>query len=106
MTRLNSPQNISIDWDGNVLTILDNAGNQLALFSRVVASGTFVANGAASVTVGATSILAGDEVSISLNTVGGTVGALPTVKTLTAGTGFTTAGTASDTSTYNYKIRR
>jgi len=43
-------------------------------------------------------------VLISLNTVGGTVGAIPKVTTITAGTSFTVAGTASDTSTYNWAI--
>jgi hypothetical protein len=66
--------------------------------------GTFVANGASAVTVSNTAIEATDAIIISLNTVGGTVGAVPAVKTLTPGTGFTVAGTASDTSTYNYAI--
>lgn len=69
-------------------------------------SGTFIANGASAVTVANTNILATDTVAISLNTVGGTVGVQPHLATLTAGTGFTVSGTASDTSTYNYKIIR
>lgn len=68
-------------------------------------NGTFVANGATPVTVsGLANFAITDLVVISLNTVGGTVGATPAVKTVTAGTGFTVAGTASDTSTYNYKV--
>ena len=67
-------------------------------------SGTFVANGATAVTVAATGVTATSMILLSLNTVGGTVGAIPAVQTITAGTGFTVAGTASDTSTYNYLI--
>lgn len=64
--------------------------------------GTFICNGATPVTVADTDVIAGSNILISLNTVGGTVGAIPAVKTITPGTGFTVAGTASDTSTYNY----
>ncbi len=66
--------------------------------------GTFVANGATSVVVADTAVDAGSNIFISLNTVGGTVGAIPSVKTITPGVGFTVSGTASDTSTYNYLI--
>lgn len=66
--------------------------------------GTFVCNGTTPVTVSNTSVAITDAIIISLNTVGGTVGAVPAVKTITASTGFTVAGTASDTSTYNYAI--
>lgn len=66
--------------------------------------GTFICNGATPVTVNNSSIATTDVIVISLNTVGGTVGAVPAVKTITASTGFTVAGTASDTSTYNYVI--
>jgi hypothetical protein len=67
-------------------------------------SGTFVANGTSAVTVTNAAITTTAVVIISLNTVGGTVGALPVVTTITAGTSFTVAATASDTSTYNYRI--
>ncbi|RAK51210.1 2-C-methyl-D-erythritol 4-phosphate cytidylyltransferase [Phenylobacterium soli] len=66
--------------------------------------GTFVLNGATPVTVSNTSVAISDAIIISLNTVGGTVGAVPAIKTITAATGFTVAGTAGDTSTYNYAI--
>ena len=66
--------------------------------------GTFVCNGITPVTVGNTSFAITDAVIISLNTVGGTVGALPHLATATGGTGFTTVGTALDTSTYNYAL--
>lgn len=67
-------------------------------------AGTFVLNGATPVTVSNTSIAITDAIVISLNTVGGTVGVQPHVATITAATGFTVVGTASDTSTYNYSI--
>ncbi len=77
-------------------------GPQISQFQMV--SGTFVANGASAVTVADARVTATSIILISLNTVGGTVGAVPAVKTITAGTGFTVAGTASDTSTYSYLI--
>jgi len=68
-------------------------------------SGSFVANGATPVTVADARITANSNVLITLKTVGGTVGAIPAIQTITAGTGFTVAGTALDTSTYVYEIR-
>lgn len=67
-------------------------------------SGTFVCNGVTPVTVNNTAVSPNSQINVTLKTVGGTVGALPAVKTITPGTGFTIAGTASDTSTYNYTI--
>lgn len=67
-------------------------------------SGTFTCNGTTPVVVANTKITANSSVIITLKTVGGTVGAIPSIKTITAGTGFTVSGTASDTSVYNYKI--
>lgn len=66
--------------------------------------GTFVLNGSTPVTVSNTSVAVTDAIIISLNTVGGVVGVPPSVATITAATGFTVAGTAADTSTYNYAI--
>lgn len=66
--------------------------------------GTWVCNGATPVSVANTSVAITDTIVTSLNTVGGTVGVQPHVATITAGTGFTIVGTASDTSTYNYTI--
>lgn len=66
--------------------------------------GTFALTGVTPVTVANTSIAITDAIVISLNTVGGTVGAVPAIQTITASTGFTVAGTALDTSTYNYAI--
>ena len=67
-------------------------------------SGTFTANGASSVTVANTAVTANSIIIFTLKTVGGTVGAYPSIKTITVGTGFTVACTASDTSVYNYRI--
>lgn len=66
--------------------------------------GTFQLNGTTPVSVSNTSVAITDAIVISLNTVGGTVGALPSIKTITASTGFTVSGTALDTGTYNYAI--
>lgn len=66
--------------------------------------GTFVCNGTTPVTVTDPNVTANSAIVITLKTVGGTVGAHPAIQTITAGTGFTVAGSASDTSTYNYCI--
>ena len=67
-------------------------------------AGTFTANGASAVTVANANVTANSIIIFTLGTVGGTVGAYPAVKTITPGTGFTVACTASDTSIYNYLI--
>lgn len=68
--------------------------------------GTYINNGATPVTVANTAVTAGSNIIFTLKTVGGTVSASPpNIKTITPGTGFTVAGLASDTSTYNYEIR-
>lgn len=67
-------------------------------------AGTFTLNGATPVTVANANLAVGDIIVYSLRTVGGTVGAHPSVKTRTNGTGFTVAGTASDTSIFDYRI--
>lgn len=69
-----------------------------------VTAGQFVCNGASAVTVAAPSVTLTSTISISLSVVGGTVGAQPVLKTLTPGVGFTVAGSASDTSTYNWQV--
>lgn len=67
--------------------------------------GTFVCNGATPVTVTDPNVTANSNIIITLKTVGGTVSpSVPYIATITPGTGFTVTGTASDTSTYNYKI--
>lgn len=65
---------------------------------------TFVCNGATPVTVAYAGLTAQSQILVTLKTVGGTVGAIPVPQTVTAGTGFTIQGTASDTSTYNLLI--
>jgi len=66
--------------------------------------GTVKLNGATPVAVTNAFVRESSTFKFGLNTVGGTVGAYPSVKTVTAGTGFTVAGTALDTSTYTYEI--
>lgn len=65
---------------------------------------SFVVNGVTPVTVAAPQVTATSAMIPYLLTAGGTVGAIPAVKTITAGTGFTIAGSASDTSTYGVLI--
>ena len=67
-------------------------------------SGTFTCNGATPVTVTDSRVTANSAIVVTLKTVGGTVGAVPAIKTITAGAGFTIAGTALDTSVYNYLV--
>jgi hypothetical protein len=69
-----------------------------------VSQGTFTLNGTTAVTVTNAAVTANSLIPITLKTVGGTVGAVPAIQTITAATGFTVAGTASDTSVYNYAI--
>ncbi len=76
----------------------------VALGTSSARTGTFVCNGATPVTVTNTTFAITDIVCVSLKTVGGTVGAIPAVQTVTGATGFTIAGTASDTSTYSYLL--
>lgn len=66
--------------------------------------GTFTCNGTTPVAVTNANVTANSVIVVTLKTVGGTVGAVPSVKTITPGSGFTISGTASDTSVYNYAI--
>lgn len=61
---------------------------------------TFVCNGVTPVNVVDPGVTSSSIIIPTLQTVGGTVGALPTVATITPGTGYTIKGTAADTSTY------
>lgn len=65
--------------------------------------GTVQVNGTTPVTITNSNIQTTSIIVFSLNTVGGTVGAIPVVKTITAGS-CTVVATASDTSTYNFII--
>jgi hypothetical protein len=66
--------------------------------------GSFTANETTPVTVSNTAFAITDTVIISLQAVGGTVGALPHLVTVTAATGFDVVASAGDTSTYNYAL--
>lgn len=70
----------------------------------ITATGTFTCNETTPVVVAQTAITANSGILPTLKTVGGTVGAIPAVKTITPTTGFTIAGTAGDTSVYNYHV--
>lgn len=84
---------------------VSGAGITAALLAWFQANaGTFTADGATAVTVAATEVTANSQILITLKTVGGTVGAIPHVETITPGTGFTVVATASDTSIYNYTV--
>ncbi len=65
-------------------------------------SGTVTLNEATPVAVANKLITANSVVTFTLKPVGGTLGAYPSIKTITPGTGFTVAGSASDTSVYNW----
>lgn len=67
-------------------------------------SGNFTINGVTPVSVADANVTASSVVAIGLKTVGGTVGAIPHLATITPGTGFTVVGTASDSSSYSYTI--
>lgn len=93
---------ISSSGSGAVTTA--NAYTAQKAGSAVALNGTFVCDGATPVTVVNANLEAGDSIVLTLATVGGTVGDTPALKTRTNGTGFTVAGTALDTSTYQYRI--
>lgn len=66
--------------------------------------GNFTVNGTATVVVSAPQVTALSDINITLKTVGGTVGAVPAITTITPGTGFTVVATSGDTSTYNFSV--
>lgn len=102
MSLYQAGQEILSSLIGSFRVPVDSGGAQVA--SIPLKGGTFVCNGATPVTVADTAVDAGSNIIITLNTPGGTVGAIPAVQTKTAGVGFDVAGTALDTSTYNYLI--
>lgn len=89
------PTNVNITGGSITADLNTNTGSM----------GTFTATGASSVTVANTTVTANSVIVFTPKTPAGTVSpnAL-NVKTITPGTGFTVAGTASDTSVYNYAI--
>ena len=74
------------------------------LGSRKFTGGIVTLTDSTPVTVAAPMVTANSVIIFTLKTVGGTVGAYPTIQTITPGTGFTVEGGASDTSTYNWLI--
>ena len=79
----------------------------MTLFKRQDASRltkSFTLNGTTPVQVDDVTVSADSTIVITLKTVGGTVGAVPAIQTITVGEGFTVAGTAGDTSVYNYLV--
>jgi len=92
-----------IDTDGDVL--LSAIGKSLKVLAGANGkAGTVTLNGATPVSVATTALKDTSVVLFGLKTVGGTVGAYPSVKTVTPNTGFDVAGTAGDTSVYNWII--
>lgn len=67
-------------------------------------TGSFTATGDTDVTVVAPEVTADSVIVITLKTVGGTVGAVPVIQTITPGTGFTVDADSGDTSVYNYVV--
>ncbi len=80
------------------------ANADITSLTGLTSVGTFTANGTTPVTVAFAGITANSLVLITLKTVGGTVGAVPAIKTITPTTGFTVAATAGDTSTYSFLV--
>ena len=80
----------------------------ITLFTSIgdipVTRGTVTLNGATPVTVAAPLVTANSNISFTLKTVGGSVGAIPAIQTITPGVGFTVSGSAGDTSVYSYVI--
>lgn len=92
--------------NGSALQVFPPIGGDGGLPTSTYTSmgvGTLTANGATPVTVTDAGVTANSIIAFTLKTVGGTVSpnAL-NVLTITPGTGFTAAGTALDTSVYNY----
>ncbi len=95
-----------VSRDQLVLDGINTTTGQLSAQNRTVnlMHGTVTLNGATPVTVANAFITANSNVNFTLKTVGGTVGAVPAIQTITPSTGFTVAGTALDTSVYNYRV--
>lgn len=90
-------------FTGDIKVTTAGKGLQVKSGSNAKA-GTAVANGATPVTVSTTAFTANSTVIWGLKTVGGTILGAPYMLTVNAGTGFTFAAGASDTSTYNWVI--
>lgn len=83
-------------WQGNLIVT--------GSITQEGGGGTVTLNGATPVTVSNSNVTANSTILFTLKAVHGTVGAYPSIKTITPGTGFTVAGTALDLSDYNYNI--
>jgi hypothetical protein len=86
---------------GGAAVTIGNTGNFTVPAAR---RGTFVATAGGTVTVANTHVAVGSDITITLETVGGTISTAPVINTLTAGTGFTVTCGAADTSTYRYTV--
>lgn len=93
---------LGVQSNGSPSSVLEPTTTGAIAALSVASRGTFVANGATAVTVAYTGMTRTRAITVSLNTVGGAVGAQPVVNTVTPGTGFTVVATAGDTSTYNW----
>jgi len=93
LTRIGVPHEVA-KYEGRL------TGNDTTL------QGTFTLNGATNVVVAAPALGPLDQIIYTLKTVGGTVGTFPVVKVRTNGTGFQVAGTAADTSVYDWRIMK
>lgn len=103
MTNNTTLQYIVKCWNSLVSSnVIKNQGSTLQQITMT--GGTFTCNGTTPVTVAEPTVTANSAIDITLKTVGGTVGAVPAIQTITPGTGFTVAGTALDTSVYNYLV--
>lgn len=99
--RFVNGSNGAIWGNGNTVT---SPGTPLSTnASTVYGIGTVTATGATPVTVTDPTINTNSTVTFNLQTVGGTVGAAYSIKTIGAGT-LTVAWTAGDTSTYTYRV--
>lgn len=98
---------VSSVWDtdtGTVVGVVPPGQANVTKLPNWAGGGTFVAIGTTGVAVANTAYKTSQSVIITLNTVGGTVGAMPTIQIGTSGTGFNVKATALDTSTYNYLL--
>ena len=78
--------------------------NTLTRFETGRKIGQVTVNGTSNIVVNDQSIEQHSIVLFGLNTVGGTVGAIPRVVTKTSGASFTVSAEAGDTSIYNYIV--
>lgn len=89
---------------GNGITLPAGEGITLTSGGAGTLSGTFTCNGATGVVITTSAAAVGNIVATSVNVPAGTQGALPKVITVVPGLSMSIAGTASDTSLYNWAI--